>query len=78
MLIASRCKIEVLRRSSTIVSRNTEVFLSNKSEITVNKTPVDQQDSFRPKGSSKDTFLRLKSSHCTMKTQRSLMKKNDT
>ena len=39
-----------------------------------NKTPADQQDIFRPNCSSNDIFLRLKSSHCTMKTHRGLMK----
>ena len=43
-----------------------------------NKTPPDQQDIFRPNCSSNDIFLRLKSSHCTMKAHRCLMKKGLT
>ena len=44
----------------------------------MNKTPADQQDIFRPNCSSNDIFLRLKSSHYTMKTLRGLMEKGLT
>ena len=43
-----------------------------------NKTPADQQDIFRPNCSSNDIYLRLKSSHYTMKTLRGLMGKGLT
>ena len=39
----------------------------------LNKTLADQLDIFRPNCSSNDIFLRLKSSHCTMKTYRSFL-----
>ena len=39
----------------------------------LNKMPADQQDIFFPNCSSNDIFLRLKSSHRTMKTLRGLM-----
>ena len=35
-------------------------------------TPTDQQDIFRQNCFYNDIFLRLKNSHCTMETQRSL------
>ena len=41
----------------------------------LNKMPADQQDTFRTNCSSNDTISRLKRSHCTMKTHKSLMKK---
>ena len=40
--------------------------------------PADQQDIFRPNCLSNDIFLRLKSSHYTMKTLRGLMEKSLT
>ena len=41
-----------------------------KTFLVDNKTNADQQDIFSPNCFSNDIFLRLKSSHCTMKTQR--------
>ena len=43
-----------------------------------NKTPADQQDIFRPNCPNNDIFLRLKSSHYTMKKLRGLMEKGMT
>ena len=40
-----------------------------------NKMSANQQDIFRPNCSSNDIILRLKSRRCTIKTQKSLMKK---
>ena len=56
----------------------TILVTSGVSKENFNKTRADQYDIFRPNCSSNDIFLRLKSSHYTMKTLRVLMEKGLT
>ena len=62
----------------TVSRGRLEKYNTYTTQMFENKTPADQQDIFRPNCSSNDIFLRLKSSHYTMKTLRGLMEKGLT